>query len=394
MSGWPAVSLGEVLTKSEEWVQLHPDQRYKEVTVRLWGNGAVLRREVLAAEIASSSRLRVHANQFIISRIDARNGASGLIPPDLEGAIVSNDFPVFTLDEEKIEPKFLGWLSKTRNFIDLCRAASEGTTNRVRLKEDRFLQTAIPLPPLAEQRRLVERIDALAARIEEARRIRNETIDETSALTKSALRSIFTDLPEGGVTLHEVCPAIIDCLHSNPVYAEEGVPTVRSPDVGWGKLFVNAARKTDEAEYRRRTSRGEPAPGDIVVVREGGGTGKAGIVEKGQRFSLGQRVMMLRPDPSKIEPMYLLYHWLSPLIYEDQIMSRMMGSASPHLNIGAAKKFPIRLPPLSRQRQIVTYLDRIQAKSDELRHNQVAAAEELDAMLPAILDRAFRGDLC
>jgi hypothetical protein len=106
-----------------------------------------------------------------------------------------------------------------------------------------------------------------------------------------------------------------------------------------GTLLLDTARKTSEAEFRRRTGRGEPAPGDIVVVREGGGTGKAGIVEERQRFSLGQRVMMFRPDRDKIEPRYLLRYWLSPLIYEEQIANRMLGSASPHLNIGAAKTF-------------------------------------------------------
>ena len=72
---WPTVKLGEVLTKSQDCITLHPDQKYREVTVRLWGKGAVLRQEILGAEIASASRLRVRPNQFIISRIDARNGA-------------------------------------------------------------------------------------------------------------------------------------------------------------------------------------------------------------------------------------------------------------------------------------------------------------------------------
>jgi type I restriction enzyme S subunit len=123
------------------------------------------------------------------------------------------------------------------------------------------------------------------------------------------------------------------------------------------------------------------------------GTGKAGIVEDSQRFSLGQRVMLLRPDRDRIEPRFLLYHWLSPLIYEDQIISRMMGSASPHLNIGAAKCFQLRLPPLDQQQRVVKYLDEIQARVDRLQQQQQAAAEELQALLPAVLDRAFRGAL-
>ncbi len=193
---WPTVKLGEVLTQPQGWITLHPDRTYKEVTVRLWGNGAVLRKEILGAEIASNSRLRVRTNQFIISRIDARNGAYGLIPPELDGAVVSNDFPVFDPNPERLDAKYLRWLSRTKPFVALCTAASEGTTNRVRLKGGRFLATEIPLPPLAEQRRLVARIDALAAKIDEAKRLRAKVNEETVSLVHSMRRNLIGDSPK------------------------------------------------------------------------------------------------------------------------------------------------------------------------------------------------------
>ena len=155
MSKWPLVPLGEILTKSEDWVALEPERQYNEVTIRLWGKGVVLRRQVIGAEIASNRRLRVRANQFILSRIDARNGAIGLVPQSLDGAVVSNDFPSFALNEKQVCPSFLDWMSRTPSFVEICKKASEGTTNRVRLQEDRFLQKEIPLPPLTEQRRIV-----------------------------------------------------------------------------------------------------------------------------------------------------------------------------------------------------------------------------------------------
>src|SRR5215210_7088995 len=167
--GFPQVSLGEILTKSKEQVEIDPHQQYKQVTIKLWGQGVVLRDEVAGAEITGAKRFVVRPQQFILSRIDARNGAFGLVPDFLDGAVVSNDFPVFAPNPSRVLPAFLGWMSKTRDFIDLCRVASEGTTNRVRLKEDRFMATKIPLPPLPEQRRIVARIEELAARIKEAR---------------------------------------------------------------------------------------------------------------------------------------------------------------------------------------------------------------------------------
>jgi type I restriction enzyme S subunit len=390
---WEAVKLGDVLVKSDEWIDVEPNTHYKEVTVRLWGRGVDLRGLMDGAEI-SSRRLRVRPRQFIASRIDARNGAFGLIPAELDGAVVTNDFPVFTPREDRLLSEYLGWLSRTRPFVDACRQASEGTTNRVRLKEDKFARIEIPLPPLDEQQRIVAVIERLAGKIEEARGIRRVAIGEAEILYRTGMAGAFSSLESYRVApLASVCRDVIDCLHSNPVYADEGVPTVRSPDVGWGRLYIDTAKKTSESEYRRRTVRGEPKPGDIVLVREGGGTGKAGIVEEGQRLSLGQRVMQLCPDTDQILPRFLLHQWLSPLVQDQQIAGFVKGSASPHLNIGLLKRFRVLVPPFDEQRRVVSALDGLRARVDRLTALQAQTAAELDALLPAVLDRAFRGEL-
>ena len=393
MSKWPLVPLGEVLTKSEDWVDLEPERQYNEVTIRLWGKGVVLRRQVIGAEIASSRRLRVQANQFILSRIDARNGAIGLVPESLDGAVVSTDFPTFALNADRVFSPYIGWMSRTPAFVEICKQASEGTTNRVRLQEDRFLQKEIPLPPLTEQRRIVARIESLAAKIEEARGLRQQAFEEAEALANSRRREVFANNQFPTVTLGKTCETIIDNLHSNPTYADDGPPCIRSPDVGWGSLDLVNARKTSEEEYQRRTARGEPTAGDIVLVREGGGTGKVALVRQGERFSLGQRVMMLRPKKDSVLPEFFLHQLLSPTIQEDQITPLSKGSASPHLNIGALKEFRFQIPSLPEQRRIVAYLDDFQAKLDELKKLQTETAAELAALLPSILDRAFKGEL-
>ncbi len=197
MSKWPVIPLGSFLTKAEDWITPEPDQEYNEVTVRLWGKGVVLRGKVTGSEIAGGRRLPVRANQFILSRIDARNGATGLVPESLDGALVTNDFPAYSLNNEKVFPAFLNWMSKTATFVELCKQASEGTTNRVRLKEDRFLSTAIPLPPLPEQRRIVARIEALDVKIQKARALRTEMADESEVLWQRAAHTLFEKLVEG-----------------------------------------------------------------------------------------------------------------------------------------------------------------------------------------------------
>jgi len=274
--------------------------------------------------------------------------------------------------------------SEISKFLAVVRERQDGSTKQL---------PNLP-PPLEDQRRVVLRIEELAAKVGEARGLRSDATKEAEVLAKSAMRQLFkSDIGYQEVTIESVCTAIIDNLHSNPTYSDDGVPCVRSSDVGWGSLLLNTARRTSEDEYQRRTVRGEPTTDDVVLVREGGGTGKVAIVEEGQRFSLGQRVMMLRPDKEQVLPKFFLYQILSPFTQEEQILPKCKGSASPHLNIGALKKFAFLLPPISEQRQIVSYLDGLQIKVDALKQLQSETEAELNALLPSILDKAFKGEL-
>ena len=137
--------------------------------MRLFHKGVVLRGEQTGSTIRTTRQWRVQKGQVILSRIDARNGAIGLVPDQLDRAIVTNDFWVFAVNEELAQPKFLDRFFGTHQFVEACQRASEGTTNRVRLQPTRFLQIEVPLPPLPEQRRIVVHIEELSAKIEEAR---------------------------------------------------------------------------------------------------------------------------------------------------------------------------------------------------------------------------------
>jgi type I restriction enzyme S subunit len=200
-----AVKLGEVLRRSEETIELEPDANYRQITVKLWGKGVVLRGILTGAEIAASRQMVARCGQFILSRIDARNGALGMVPIELDGAIVTNDFPLFNIVGNRLSPTYLGWMCRTESFVEECKRASEGTTNRVRLQEDKFLAREIPLPPLAEQRRVVARIEGLAAQFQEARSLRHQAAEEAEVLVGARASAIFRSaMDNGNVPLESV----------------------------------------------------------------------------------------------------------------------------------------------------------------------------------------------
>ncbi len=399
-AAYPLVPLGEVLTKSKEQVEISPHQRYKQVTIKLWGQGVVLRDEVVGAEIAGAKRFVVRPQQFILSRIDARNGAFGLVPDLLDGAVVSNDFPTFASSPSLILPDFLGWMSKTRSFVDLCRAASEGTTNRVRLKEDRFMIMKIPLPPLSEQRRIVARIEELAARIEEARGLRRQAVEEAEALIQAARRT-FT----ANVTLNDWVPlsACVQRIENGWSPSCENRPATEEE---WGVLKVGAVSfgKYNATENKALPAILEPKPeyevssGDFLMSRANTKdlVGACAIVEEARpRLMLSDKIFrFVFKEDVLLESRYLSHVLKSPAL-RSQIENGATGTSPTMKNISKGKVLNLLLPRLSleEQRSIVAYLDSLQAKVDSLKQLQAETAAELDALLPSVLDRAFKGKL-
>jgi len=155
---YPMARIGAFLVKSKDIIEVEDDVEYKQVTIKINNGGVVPRNNgetILGTKIGTKRQHVVHAGQFIMSKIDARNGAYGIVPAELEGAIVTNDFPVFDVDTEKIIPQFLVLVSTTEKFIEFARKCSSGTTNRKRIDIDAFLNQQIPLPAIDEQRTLV-----------------------------------------------------------------------------------------------------------------------------------------------------------------------------------------------------------------------------------------------
>ena len=243
MKSWAKVALGELLRRSDESAVLDPASEYHEVTIKLWGKGVVSRGKVHGSDVVSVRRV-VRANQLILSKIDARNGAIGLVPPELDGAIVSNDFPSFEFrDPDQCDAAFMGWLVRSAPFVELCKAASEGTTNRVRIKEDRFLDQQIALPPLPHQQALVAHLDALSKKTREV----EAHLDAVERNSLALLLSLHHKLAgDRNVLLGEVLE-LYEC--SAAVTPAQSYPQVGVRGFGGG-LFPKAAITGAETAYK------------------------------------------------------------------------------------------------------------------------------------------------
>ncbi len=153
---YPMMSIGELLARSKDALTIQDDVKYTRVTIKVRNGGVFKRDEVMGEKIGTKKQYRVYAGQFILSKIDARNGSMGIVPQELNGAVVTQDFLPYDIDTEKINPQYLVLVSTTQQFMAFCQSCSSGTTNRQRIDETQFLNIKIPVPSLKEQNKLVE----------------------------------------------------------------------------------------------------------------------------------------------------------------------------------------------------------------------------------------------
>lgn len=152
---FPLVPLSKILTRVKEPIDIEDETLYKRITVRLYGQGVLQRDEVHGKEIGTKRQFVAHTGQLIISRIDARNGAFGIVPATLEGAIVTNDFWLF--DVHDAHPEYLLLVLSSELFQKYWQTQSSGTTNRQRVSEDDFLESTIALAPAKDQLSIVKK---------------------------------------------------------------------------------------------------------------------------------------------------------------------------------------------------------------------------------------------
>ena len=153
---YPMMRIGEFLKRNKTAVAIEDDKTYKRATIKVRNGGIFLRDEEKGSNIGTKNQFLISKGQFLLSKIDARNGAFGVVPEVLDGGIITGNFWTFDVDYNIINPHYLALLTTTEAFVQFCEQASNGTTNRHYLQEPLFLNIKVPVPSLEEQNKLVE----------------------------------------------------------------------------------------------------------------------------------------------------------------------------------------------------------------------------------------------
>lgn len=384
---FPMAKIGSFLVKSRDIVDVQDNVEYTQVTLKINNGGVVPRnngKTVKGLKIGTKRQYVIHAGQFIMSKIDARNGAYGIVPEELEGAIVTNDFPVFDVDAKKIIPQFLVLVSTANPFIEFARKCSSGTTNRKRIDIEAFLNQKIPLPSIEEQEKIIKEYKYAIIEAEKkeskARLLENKieeyilsklevTTKNKSYDTKSALYTThFSDLDRWDVynamnlfsASYMKSPYPIVSIGKAFVFPtrtwKKKEPVFQYVEIGNVDSLLGIVN-AEEFETSDAPSRATQIikEGDLIIGLTRPYLKKFAIVNKkfdGCVCSSGFQIVA----PSKEANVEFLYEYLKSSIAVTQFEFYMTGALYPAITAKDLKKILVPLPPIDVQNSIVAHI--------------------------------------
>jgi type I restriction enzyme S subunit len=398
---WEQVRLADILSYAEELVELDDLTQYRTITVKRRHGGLEERERLFGHQIKTKKQFRLIPGAFIISRIQCWHQAYAIVPDDIpKTMIASQNYDQFTISPE-VDRRYFWWFSHSPLFTETVRSSAFGVViEKMVFNRDAWLEKKIPLPSPDEQRRIVSRIEELAGKIEEAQTLRQHAMEESLALLSSTRRALFGDVPNSNwVPLSYFVAAIENGkspqCESRPANEDE-----------WGVLKVGAVSFGSFDEHENKAlpvglkfdSRYEVQSGDFLMSRANTTelVGACAIVGRTRpRLLLSDKTFRFhfRPDVQTL-PEWLDHAMKSPALRE-QIERKASGTSPTMKNISKEKVYGLLLPPhsLPEQRKVVSDLNELQTRVNTVKLLHLETTAELDALMPSVLSKAFRGEL-
>jgi type I restriction enzyme, S subunit len=384
------VSLGELLRLERRPVEVAPESKYKEIGLYCFGRGIFHKAPRDGAEVGDKDLYLIKEGDFILQITFAWEGAVGLASKSEDGMFGSVRFPTFRIDESRCYPPYLLNYFKTKGGVEQLGKISPGSADRNRvLSLKRIPEVIVPLPPPEEQRRIVARIKELAAKIEEARGLRREAAHETESVVQNALHQIFEVEGDGWNHLSMEQVIAINDRQVDPTLPEYSqLPHISGENIESKTCKLLPFRTAEQDEVRSNNYLF--SPGTILYSKIRPYLRKAVFVDF--RGVCSADIYPIKVINENLDPRFVMWSLVAGPFTE--YANRLSGrTRMPKLNRGQLFGFTFSHPDIQTQRRIVAYLDNLQAKVDALKRLQTETAAELGALLPSILDKAFKGEL-
>lgn len=279
-------------------------------------------------------------------------------------------------------------------YKDFIGALSDGV-NINNLKFDDLRQFPVPIPNVEEQRRIVAILDEAFGSIATAKANAEKNVQNALELEGALGEQCFDEHMDAAFTptaLEGLCGLIVDCEHKTAPTQELGYPSIRTPNIGKGKLILDDVNRVSQETYEAWTRRAEPRPGDLILAREAS-AGNVAVIPPGLKVCLGQRTVLIRPKCEVFEPEYLA-RLLLQRSSQGRLLAHSRGATVQHVNMKDIRAFMIsNVPSREVQRRAIDRLADIEERCQSLGNSHFRKNAALDELKKSLLQQAFTGAL-
>lgn len=329
-------------------------------------------------------------------------GKSGIIPKELNGAILTENAVKLEYIQNNISNKFMYFFTLSNIFKTQIQTSTK-IVAQPKLAITRLKQIQIPLPPLKEQERIVGILDESFAKIDESIKILEQDLLNLDELMQSALQKAFNPLkdnakenyklPQGWEwkSLGEIANTSSGGTPSRnkKEYWENGnIKWLKSGELNDGYIDFIEENITEEAI--KNSSAKIFQKGTLLIAMYGATAGKLGILNLDSTTNQAICAFLHKDKNIKFLEKFLFYFLF---FLRDKIIKDSFGGAQPNINQTYIKNLQIPLPPIKEQEQIASHLDELSSHVKNLKQNYQAQIKDLQELKKSLLDKAFKGNL-
>lgn len=373
----------------------YPEEQFDLYSIPAFDSG---RPEVLPGAHIGSAKQLVIPGDVLLSRIVPHIRRSWVVDPSSgRRQIASGEWIVFR--SPRLYPPYLRHLLVANEFhAKFMKTVSGVGGSLLRARPSYVAEIEVLFPPLPEQRRvaaILEKADAL-------RNKRRAALAQLDTFSQSMFIDMFGDGAQWApstvamISSHRTFACIGGPFGSELTQADYtalGVPVLRGRNLSTPSPFVDEEGFVFVSERKaRELERNTAERGDVVVSQRGARlSGQVAMIPATSRYSkyvVSQSQMKVSPDPTKIDPLFLVYFFRSPGAVR-RMERRMISTGVPHINLGILRDFVVPVPPLQLQRVFARRVEGI----ERLKRSHQKALTKVDALIASLQHRAFRGEL-
>lgn len=415
--GWSLVKIGDLVKQVTDKVKVEPDSEYKLAGVRWYGEGVFHRETVKGTESSATYLTPLIPDAFIYNRLFAWKESFAVVQEELNGCYVSNEFPQFMINSERLLVRYLYLFFMCKSTIMAVNKASIGSAavSRNRYKEEYFLNVLIPLPPLPEQQEIIDcwqqaqteivlakgKIKFLDAQVPVFIHKRLGTTSFSPQKRPKAFALRWAQIERWGfdmclrlmnqpavssfpkVRIKDICRIGSGGTPSRnkPAYYINGdIPWVKTTEVK-NTVITTTEEKITSLALKNSSAKLYP-PGSLIVAMYGQGVTRGRTAKLGIEAATNQACCVLYDFDPRVEPDFL---WFYLMAEYDNLRGLASGNNQPNLNAAMIANYEVPLPSLVFQKSLINevIIQRLKIKdiSDAMSLQVERIKAEVEAMI-------------